>query len=188
MLREQLLIAEAAISKNCDAAASGHEFGEPAQTRILKIITPILDLILPDAEPKQRCRTAMAGDQMQGECRLVVVVEIGPVHGNKNLAALTDLMRHPAGKTIPHVDAVVAEHPINLLDGVLGDQTLRQGQRLADHRDRERGRLHDAERGRRQLGQSAWRAGPDHKPRPRTRGRPRTVPAADPDLPSSRSN
>ena len=89
----------------------------------------------------------MAGDQVQGERGLVVVVEIGPVHRHQDVPALADLMRHPAGETVPHVDAVVAQHPVDLLDRVLGDQTSGLRERLSDHRDRERRGLHDAERG-----------------------------------------
>jgi hypothetical protein len=53
-------------------------------------------------------------------------------------------------ETVPHVDAVVAQHPVDLLDRVLGHQNLCQCERLSDHRDRERGGLHNAERGTRQ--------------------------------------
>ena len=57
-------------------------------------------------------------------------------------------MRHPAREALPDVDAVVAEHPIDLLDRVLGHQTACLRQRLADHRDGERRAGHDAQRGR----------------------------------------
>src|SRR3978361_2166566 len=46
---EQLLIAEAAIGKNGDAAAGGYEFGQTAQTRILEIVALFRQLVLPDA-------------------------------------------------------------------------------------------------------------------------------------------
>ncbi len=59
---EQLLIAEAAIGKDGDAAAGRHELGQPPQARILEIIAPILQFVLPDAQPQERSRSAMAGD------------------------------------------------------------------------------------------------------------------------------
>jgi hypothetical protein len=85
------------------------------------------------------------GDQMQGQRRLVVVVEVGPVHRHQDRPPIADLVRHPAGEAVPYIDAVVAQHPVDLLDRVFGDQApgLRQG--LADHRHRQRCRVHDAE-------------------------------------------
>jgi hypothetical protein len=82
---------------------------------------------------------------MVGCCHLA-----GLWYRHQNVAALADLMPHPAGETAPDVDAVVAEQPINLLDRVLGNQApgLRQG--LANHRHCQRRRLHHAERGTRQ--------------------------------------
>ncbi len=40
----------------------------------------------------------MAGDHVQRQRGLVVVVEIGPVHGDQDVLALADLMRRPPGK------------------------------------------------------------------------------------------
>lgn len=52
-----------------------------------------------------------------------VVVKIGPVHRHQDVVALADLVRHPAGEAVPHGDAVITEHPIDLLNRVLGDQS-----------------------------------------------------------------
>jgi len=92
----------------------------------------------------------MAGDQVQGQRGLVVAIKIGPIHRHQDVPALADLMRHPACKTVPHVDAVVAQHPVDLLDRVLRYQTPGLRQRMSDHRNRERRGLHYAERGARQ--------------------------------------
>ena len=89
----------------------------------------------------------MPGDQAQHQRRLVVLVEIGPIHRHQDVPALADLMRHPTGETVPNVDAAVAEQPVDLLDRVLGHQAAGLRQRLADHRHRQRRRLHHAERG-----------------------------------------
>ncbi len=51
----------------------------------------------------------MVGDQAQYQRGLIVRVKISPVHGNPDIPTFADLMRHPAGKTFPHVDAVVAQ-------------------------------------------------------------------------------
>ena len=62
----------------------------------------------------------MAGDQAQGQRRLVVRVEIRPVHGDDDLSP-RHRPRHPAREPVPDHDALVAEQPIDLLDGVLGE-------------------------------------------------------------------
>ena len=74
----------------------------------------------------------MAGHQAEHQRRLPVAVELGPVHGHEGVPARADLVRHPGGEAVPHVDALVAEQPVHLLDRVLGDQAPRLGQRLAD--------------------------------------------------------
>jgi len=89
----------------------------------------------------------MAGHQAQNQRRLAVMVEIRPVHRHQGVLTAVQLMRHPAGEAVPHVDAVVAEQPVHLLDGVLGHQAARLRQGLADHRHRERCRRHHPKRG-----------------------------------------
>ena len=88
----------------------------------------------------------MAGDQAQYQRGLIVMVEIGPVHGHQDVPTFADLMRHPAGKTVPHVNAVVAQQPVHLLDRVLCLQPPGLRQRLTDQRHRQRGGRHRAQR------------------------------------------
>jgi len=123
----------------------GQEFGQPPQARILEIVALLRKFVLPDREPYQGRGAALPGDQVQGERGLVVMIEIGPVHRHQNAPALADLVRHPTGETVPHVDAGVTQHPVDLLDGVLGDQTSGLRERLADHCDRQRRGLHHPE-------------------------------------------
>ena len=74
------------------------------------------------------------------------MVEIGPVHRHQNVALRADLMRHPAGEAVPHVDAAVAHQPVHLLDRMLGHQSARLRQCLADHGHRQRGARHHPKR------------------------------------------
>jgi hypothetical protein len=143
---EQLLVAEAAVSQDGDAASWGDDLGQPPQAAVLVHITSVLQFVLPDSQPYQWRGPPMAGGHAQHQRRLVVVVEIGPVHRHQYLLALADLVRHPAGKAVPDVDAVVAQQPVHLLDRVFCLQSLGLGQRLANQRDRQRGRRHRAER------------------------------------------
>jgi len=78
------------------------------------------------------------------------VTEIRPIHRHQGLASPVHLVRQPPGEAVPHIDAVVAEQSVHLLDRVLGHQPARLGQRLADHRHRERCRRHHPKRGARQ--------------------------------------
>ena len=88
----------------------------------------------------------MTGNQAEHQRRVVVMVEIGPVHRHQDILTASDLMWHPAGETVPYVDAVIAEQPIHLFDRMLGHQTTSLGQRMADHRNRQRRRRHHAKR------------------------------------------
>jgi hypothetical protein len=128
------------------AAPRRHKFAQPSQAGVLIIIALVLEFFFPDGQPQQRGRAAMAGDQAKDQRGLIVMVQIGPVHRYQDILAPGDLLRHPAGETVPYVDAVVAEQPIHLLDCVLGHQTPGLGQRMADHRHRQRRRRHHAKR------------------------------------------
>src|SRR4051812_44320970 len=143
---EQLLIAEAAIGQDGDPAATRDEVGQAAQAGIFEVVALLRELVLPDADPEQRRRAAMTTDQAQHQRGLVVMVEVGPVHRHQSLLARPDLMRDPTGKALPHVDAMVAEQPVHLLDRMLGDQAPSLRQRLANHRHRQRRCLHHPER------------------------------------------
>jgi len=79
----------------------------------------------------------MPRHQIEGERRLPVAVEVGPVHGNDNLPTPSDQMRNPVGETFPDIDFLVAEQTVDLLDRMLGHQTPRLRQCLPDHRHRQ---------------------------------------------------
>jgi len=88
----------------------------------------------------------MASDEVQGERRLIVSVEIGPIHGDDDLLAWADDFPHPGREYLPDDDASIAQQPIDLFDRVLVDEAARLRQRMADDRDRQRSAGHDAER------------------------------------------
>jgi len=88
----------------------------------------------------------MARHQVQGQRRLPVAVELGPVHGDDNFPSRADQMRDPVGEALPNIDLLIAEQAVNLLDRVFGHQTASLRQCLPDHRHRQRGACHDPER------------------------------------------
>ena len=67
----------------------------------------------------------MVGDEVQRQGRLVVCVEVGPIHGDDDRAALADYLGHPGAEHCPYDDALIAEQSVDLLDGVLGEPTSR---------------------------------------------------------------
>jgi hypothetical protein len=88
----------------------------------------------------------MARHQVQGQRRLPIAVELGPVHGDDNFPSRAHEMRDPVGQALPNIDLLVAEQAVDLLDRVLGHQTASLRQSLPDHRHRQRGARHDPER------------------------------------------
>ena len=88
----------------------------------------------------------MAADQMQRKRRLIIGVEIGPIHCHDDLAALTNNLANPRTKQLPGLHARIAEQPIDLLDRGLRKQPARLGQRLANQRNRQRRPRHHPER------------------------------------------
>ena len=78
------------------------------------------------------------------------MAEIGPVHRHQDILQVADLAWHPAGKTVPHVDAAIAHQPVFLLDRVLGHQAPCLRQSLADHCHSQRRARHDTQRRTRQ--------------------------------------
>src|SRR4051794_12129249 len=61
---KQLLIAEAAIGQNGDATARRQQFRQALHAAVLVGTALVLELVLPDAQPEQRRRPAMAGPHM----------------------------------------------------------------------------------------------------------------------------
>ena len=88
----------------------------------------------------------MAGDEVQGERRLIVGVEIGPVHGDDDPLARADDFPHPGREHLPDDDAAIAQQPIDLFDGVLVDEAARLRQRMANDRDSQRSAGHHPQR------------------------------------------
>ena len=77
----------------------------------------------------------MVADQRQHDGGLVVGIEVGPIHGHHNGVACANDEWHPAHQNIVHVDGGVGEQPVDLLDCMLGLQTARCGQALANGAD-----------------------------------------------------
>ena len=80
----------------------------------------VLQRRLVDRKPDQGRRPTMAADQRQHDRRLVIGIEVGPVHGDNDLRARPDRMGDPSFREFVDVNSRVREQPIHLLDGVFG--------------------------------------------------------------------
>ena len=98
---EQLDVAEAAIGQDRDDDALGQRLGEAEQAEVFVVVALILQFALEDGQPQQRRRPAVVGDEVQRQGRLIVGVEVGPVHGDDDRAALADHLAHP-GANMSH--------------------------------------------------------------------------------------
>ena len=128
----------------CDVV--GQHLGQPPQAGVLVIVARVAQLVLEHAEPDQRRRPAVPGHQLERQGGLPVGVKVGPVHRHHDVLAGTDHFRDPAGKDVPGLDPGIAQQPVDLLDGVLGEKAARLSQRLADHRDSQRRARHHPKR------------------------------------------
>ena len=78
----------------------------------------------------------MAGHQL--ERQVLVGVIVGPVHRHDEVGAGSDQFRNPSGEEIPGLELAIAQQPVDLLDGVLGQKAARLSQGLTDDRDAQR--------------------------------------------------
>jgi hypothetical protein len=145
---EQLGVGEA--GQDGDPDAGGQHLGQPTQAGILIVVAGIRQLILEHAEPDQRRRPAVPGHQLERQGGLPVGVEVGPVHRHDEVGAGPDQFRNPSGEEIPGLELAIAQQPVDLLDGVLGQKAARLGQGFADDRDAQRGPGHHPKSGIRQ--------------------------------------
>src|SRR6516162_3227857 len=74
----------------------------------------------------------MACEEGQHDRRLIVGIEVGPVHGDLDALTRSDDGRHPEHKQFLDINSRVREQPIDLLDGMLAYTSLRQSQSVAD--------------------------------------------------------
>ena len=133
----QFLIAEAAVSHDADTDAGGQHLGKTPQDLILVAVAPIFQRRLVNRQPHQRRRPAMPGDQRQHDRRLVVGIEIGPIHRDRDAGPLRKYIKYPLGEQRAHHDPLVRQHAVDLLDRMLGQKPAGHCQTLADQGHRE---------------------------------------------------
>ena len=106
---------------------------QTGKAEVLEVVALIFQLVLQHGQPQQGRRPPVVGDKAQGQRRLIIRVEIRPIHGHDDRLARAHNFRHPRGEHVPHDDAFIAKQPVDLLDRVLTQKAARLGQGLADH-------------------------------------------------------
>jgi Transposase IS116/IS110/IS902 family len=128
MARKSRITADGEQRKGLQALARSRDRGEAEQTEVFRVVALILQLALEDRQPQQRRRPAVVGDEVQRQGRLVVRLEVGPIHGDDDRAALADHLGHPGAEHVPYDDTMIAEQSVDLLNGALGEPTSRLSQ------------------------------------------------------------
>ena len=82
--------------------------------------------------------TAVAGLQADDQGAVVILVKLGPVHGDDNLFALGNDIGHPILKQEPDVELGVGQQAVDLFDGMLAVNTAGNREAIANGMDGER--------------------------------------------------
>ena len=108
------------------------------QAEVLEVVALVLQFVLVDRQPQERRRPAVTRDQAQSQRRLIVGVEIGPVHRHDDRLALAHDLANPRREQVPDDDPGVAQQTIDLFDRALVRKTARLRQRMPDERNGQR--------------------------------------------------
>src|ERR1035437_1686360 len=77
---KQLGVAKTAIGENRRRDALGQQLRQAGEANVLEVVALVLQLVLQHSQPQQGRRPAVIGDKAQVQRRLIVGVEIRPVH------------------------------------------------------------------------------------------------------------
>jgi len=103
----ELMIAEAAVGDDADLDLRRQDLSQPHQQAVLIEIALILQGFLVHRQPDEWRGATVFGDQRQHDGGLVVGVEVGSVHGDRDGGAGTDDIGHPQGQDVINLDAGV---------------------------------------------------------------------------------
>ena len=119
---EQFDVAEAAIGQDRHRHALGQDRLQMRQAEVLEVVALVLQFVLVDRQPQERRRPAVTRDQAQSQRRLIVGVEIGPVHRHDDRLALAHDLANPRREQVPDDDPGVAQQTIDLFDACLSER------------------------------------------------------------------
>lgn len=82
--------------------------------------------------PEQRRVATVAGLQTDDQGAVVILVELGPVHGDDNFLALGHDIGDPIMEQLPGAELGIGEQAVNLFDGMLAVNTAGNGEAITD--------------------------------------------------------
>ena len=97
--------------------------------------TAVLQLRLLDGLPDQRRRSSVRADEVEGDRRVPVLVELRPVESDENLLPTRKDKRDPLREPVSDLDPRVAQKPVDLLHRVLWVEVERMGKPSPDRLD-----------------------------------------------------
>lgn len=142
---EELLVSKASVGEQGDVDVFRQDLVQSFDQLQLVAGASMFEFALVDGFPKQGCGSSVGGDHVHGEGGVIVSVEFGPIECDDDLFAFGDNEANPWGKPRPDRDAAVAEHTVDLFDGVFGVASDGVGQTFADGVDSEGSAMQDAE-------------------------------------------
>ena len=138
----ELGIAEASIGDDRDPNVIGDRCVQPQQQLVLEVVSrPVLDVADGDGLPQERRRAAMRGHDVRGDDRVAVARILGPVQGDDHVLALAEDEVDPRQVELLELQVAIGEEPVDLLDRVLGVESLGGREPGADQREGERARF-----------------------------------------------
>ena len=81
----------------------------------------------------------MTGQHRQHHRVLLISREARPIHRHHHFHARADQIRNPVAEEFPHIDPLIAQQPVDLLDSVLAQLAQGLGQSLTDRMYCQRG-------------------------------------------------
>ena len=125
----ELAIAEAPVGEQNDLNRLVNGAVKPLDELVFVVLLGTLQRGLLYGLPCQRRRTAMPCHKVGAERRVVVLLEVRPVQRDNDLFADPDHELYPRPQGMEHVDAGIAQQPVDLLDPALrldvGDLRIR---------------------------------------------------------------
>lgn len=89
----------------------------------------------------------MAGLQADNQGGVVIGIELGPIHGDDDLGALSHDIGNPVIEQVPDIEFGIGEQAVDLFDGVLSLKAVGEGEAIADGMNSQLPRADNAESG-----------------------------------------
>lgn len=144
---EQLPVAKASVGHHGGKDAVRQTGFQLGQQGALMLVALALEQGLLMGLPEQRRAATVVGLQADDQGGVVILVKLGPIHGNNDFLTLGDDVGHPIVEQVAQVELGVGQQAVDLFDGVLAVKAAGDGEAVANGMDSEGAGLEDAEGG-----------------------------------------